>query len=123
MGQQTLQGPPYVEGVAGLVGVRSDRYYYVGKLDREAHTPLAAEEGYVALKDAYEIVIQHRPRAGEDLEMTVVPLPIGPFEKPTKVVVRVDAYLDLSQCRSMVEIDRVMTGSTGLLLPGMGPRR
>jgi hypothetical protein len=118
-------GAADVAGVAGLIGIRSDKYYYVGKLDPDGmrRFPDGGVGGYIALKDAYELVVQHRPQPGGSIEMTLLPLPIGPFEGPTKIVVRVDAYLDISTCANMVDLNRAMTGTSGLLLPGMGPLR
>ncbi len=114
-----------VAGVAGLVGVRSDKYYYVGKLDNDVKTigtgGGALGPGYVALKDAYEIVVQHRPLESGATEMLLLPLPIGPFHGPTRVIVRVDAYLDLSTVEDMAAINRAMTGQSGVLLPKTGP--
>jgi len=113
-----------VEGVAGLIGVRSDKYYYVGKQDTGVAAAAKAMEfgpNYIALKDAYEIVVQHRPQSDGRIEMALLPLPIGPFTGTTKIVVRVDGFLDLSQCENLVDINRAMTGDSGILLPGTGP--
>lgn len=118
-----------VAGVAGLIGVRSDRYYYVGKLDPEGMAtrvrfPVNNDGGYVALKDAYEILVQHTPTQ-EGMKMAIMPTYIAPFGGPTRVVVRVDAYFDLSGEAEFVNIDRAMTGRSGLVLPGsaLPPRR
>jgi hypothetical protein len=119
-------GAADVAGVAGLIGIRSDKYYYVGKLDSSAKAAMGASgfgPGYIALKDAYELVVQHRPQQSGAIEMTLLPLPIGPFEGPTKIIARVDAFLDLSTCENMINLNRVMTGGSGLLIPGMGPLR
>lgn len=115
-----------VAGVAGLVGIRSDRYYYVGKIDwpkmndgavgLAGGTPadtLAYTGGYVALKDAYEMLVQHTPEGPK-----VGAVPIAPFTEATSIVVRVDSWVDLSKEPWLVNVDRAMTGRSGILLPG-----
>ena len=113
-----------VAGVAGLIGIRSDKYYYVGKLDQSRIEEVEEAWGkdYVPLKDAYELVVQHRPQQNGSIEMALLPLPIGPFRGPTRITVRVDGFLDLSTCEDMVEIDRAMVGSSVLVLPNMAGR-
>lgn len=121
--EQEGAGNPRVAGIAGLIGVRSGQFYYVGKIDREADAEVKQRLGttYVALKDAYEMLFQHRPTP-EGLQLIEMPLPIPPFSGATKVTVRADAIFDLSTESSMVKFDKAMTGGSGLVLPG-GPLR
>jgi len=120
-----------VAGVAGLVGIRSDRFYYAGKVDEDQVTEqwldlwragrwfsaLALSNGYVALKGAYELIVNFKPH-GDNMQMVCAPLPIAPLGGPAKVVVRADAVVDLSREGGLVEIHRMICGDTGVLVPG-----
>jgi hypothetical protein len=115
-----------VAGVVGLIGVRSGTHYYAGRLDSSQEATMGASgfgPGYVPLRDAYELVVQHRPQRDGTVEMTLLPLHIAPFRGPIKIIVRVDVFIDLSECEDMVEIDRAMVGSSILSLPGMSGRQ
>lgn len=80
--------------------------------------------GYIALKDAFEMIFQHKPLPDGRLELMELPLPIPPFDGPASIVVRIDMVADLSGVNSMTKFYRAMTGSTGILVPGSaGPVR
>lgn len=51
--------------------------------------------GYVALKDAYEIIVTHE-RSGEGVKQGVLRTWIAPYPGPGPVTVRVDAWVDLA---------------------------
>lgn len=121
------KGDARVAGVAGLIGVRSDRYFYVGKVDWEKMNGVTAAPwaqvlqetgGFLALREAYEIVVQHRPLPDGRLQVAIADLPIFPNEYATAVVVRADMVVDLSQDEGLAKIHSKMTGRPGLLIPG-----
>ena len=123
-------------GVHGLVGVRSGNIYYAGKLDTDAmgitwtvrptaedHFRLLRETGgYVALKEAWELLVQFGadPSTGE-LAVRVLPVPAAPFPRGhlTSIVVHATGgIVDLSGEAGLAPYHRAMTARTGVLIPG-----